>query len=235
MMTYCEQIETNGFAIVEDVITMESVSSFIEELSPLQEEVAQVSGGIRNLMRRSTAVARLAQSDAIGKLVTPILGSDKFPVRAIFFDKTPEANWKIPWHQDVTIAVKERNECEGYGPWSVKAGVTHVQPPAAVSEQMLAVRIHLDDCPASNGALRVIPGTHRLGKLRHAETDVIIAERESFTCAVKAAGALIMRPLLLHASSESDTTNPLQHRRVIHLDYAATSLPCGLEWFETAM
>ena len=234
-MTYCEQIETNGFAIVEDVITMESVSSFIEALSPLQEEVAQVSGGIRNLMRRSSAVAELAQSDAIRSLVTPILGPKIFPVRAIFFDKTPEANWKIPWHQDVTVAVKERKDCEGYGPWSVKAGVTHVQPPAAISEQMLSVRIHLDNCPASNGALRVIPGTHRLGKLRHAETDAVVAEKEPATCEVRAAGALIMRPLLLHASSESDTTKALQHRRVIHLDYAAISLSCGLEWFETAL
>ena len=233
-MTYCEQIDINGFAIVENVITQEGVSSFIETLSPLQEEVAQVSGGIRNLMRRSPAIAELAQSDAIRTLVTPILGPEIFPVRAIFFDKTPEANWKIPWHQDVTIAVKGRKECEGYGPWSVKAGVLHVQPPAAVSEQMLSVRIHLDDCPASNGALRVIPGSHRLGKLRHAETDLVVAENESVTCEVDTAGALIMRPLLLHASSESNSANELTHRRVIHLDYASTSLPCGMAWYETA-
>lgn len=231
-MTYCEQIDMNGFAVVEHVITQESVSKFIETLSPLQEEVAQVSGGIRNLMRRSSAIAELAQNDAIRALVTPILGSEIFPVRAIFFDKTPEANWKIPWHQDVTIAVKERRECEGYDPWSVKAGVIHVQPPATISEQMLSVRIHLDDCPASNGALRVISGTYLLGKLRHAETDSVIAEREATTCEVRAGGALIMKPLLLHASSESNTNNTLKHRRVIHLDYAATELPFGLEWHE---
>jgi ectoine hydroxylase-related dioxygenase (phytanoyl-CoA dioxygenase family) len=231
-MTYCEQIDTKGFAILDEVLTMESVSSFIEALSPLQIEVAQVSGGIRNLMCRSSDVAKLAQSDSIRCLVTPILGEDCFPVRAIFFDKTPEANWKIPWHQDVTIAVKERVECNGYGPWSVKAGVVHVQPPSEISEQMLSVRIHLDDCPASNGALRVIPGSHRLGKLRHAQTDAVVGEKQFAVCEVKAAGVLVMRPLLLHASSESETAHAFGHRRVIHLDYAATSLPCGMEWFE---
>jgi len=32
-------------------------------------------------------------------------------------------------------------------------------------EQMLAARIHLDDCDETNGALRVLRGTHRLGRL----------------------------------------------------------------------
>jgi hypothetical protein len=133
-MTYCEQIETNGFAIVEDVLSGKSVSNFIEVLLPLQTEIAQVSGGVRDLLRLSPAIAQLAASDEMRRLVTPILGEDCFAVRAILFDKTPEINWKIPWHQDVTIAVKERCECEGYGPWSLKSGVVHVQPPAAISE-----------------------------------------------------------------------------------------------------
>ena len=86
------------------------------------------------------------------------------------FDKTESANWKVPWHQDVTIAVKSRVEVDGFGPWSTKKDVLHVQPPDYVLEKMLSVRIHLDDCPATNGALRVIRASHRNGKL--AETAI---------------------------------------------------------------
>jgi ectoine hydroxylase-related dioxygenase (phytanoyl-CoA dioxygenase family) len=82
------------------------------------------------------------------------------PVRAIFFDKSSGSNWLVPWHQDLTIAVASKCEAPGFGPWSVKDGIPHVQPPDELLKQMIALRLHLDDCDASNGALRVIPGSH---------------------------------------------------------------------------
>ena len=87
------------------------------------------------------------------------------PVRAILFDKTPSANWKVVWHQDLTIAVRERGVVSGFGPWSEKEGVVHVQPPIELLERMLAVRVHLDDCGADNGPVRVLPASHRVGRL----------------------------------------------------------------------
>ena len=82
-------------------------------------------------------------------LVVPYLGAAAFAVRALVFDKTPLANWKVAWHQDVTIPVTEYRECPGWGPWSRKAGTWHVRPPAEVLEGMLTVRLHLDDCGAT--------------------------------------------------------------------------------------
>ncbi len=41
-------------------------------------------------------------------------------VRAIYFDKTSEANWSVAWHQDKTIAVKEKVNIPGFEPWSIK-------------------------------------------------------------------------------------------------------------------
>jgi hypothetical protein len=81
----------------------------------------------------------------------------------------PNANWKVPWHQDVTIAVQERVEAEGFGPWSIKADVLHVQPPGEVLEHMISVRLHLDNCGEKNGALRVIPGSHLQGRIPEEE------------------------------------------------------------------
>lgn len=107
----------------------------------------------------------LARSPEVRALVEPLLGAGAFAVRGILFDKTPDANWKVAWHQDLTIAVRERREVEGFGPWSEKAGVVHVQPPAAVLEQMVTVRLSLGPCGPGNGPVCVIPGSHAHGRL----------------------------------------------------------------------
>jgi ectoine hydroxylase-related dioxygenase (phytanoyl-CoA dioxygenase family) len=136
----------------------------------------------------------------------------------------------VPWHQDVTIAVRERVDAAGFGPWSIKQGVTHVQPPSGILAQMISVRLHLDDCPECNGALRVLPGSHAAGKLTAAQVDLAVRSRAPVVCEVGAGGALLMRPLLLHASPAAREPG---HRRVVHLDFAAHPLPCGLHWHES--
>lgn len=192
--------------------------------------------GVRNMLGVA-AVRDLAASDALRGPLAPALGADPLPVRAILFDKTPGANWHVPWHQDLSIAVRERPAGDapaGWGPWSEKAGVVHVQPPAEVLERMLTVRLHLDPCPAENGALRVLPGTHRLGRLSPADIARLRAEVSESVCACGRGDALLMRPLLLHASAAS--LLPGAHRRVLHIEYAPAdlTLPVGIAWHETA-
>jgi ectoine hydroxylase-related dioxygenase (phytanoyl-CoA dioxygenase family) len=150
-------------------------------------------------------------------------------VRGIYFDKSPEANWIVAWHQDLTLAVHRQIDVPGFGPWSLKEGVPHVQPPVDLLEQMLTVRLHLDDCDESNGALRVIPGTHRLGRLSRDAIRKLGNEKPATLCRVAAGGVLLMHPLLLHSSGRSHSG---KHRRVIHLEYAGFDLPSGLKWQE---
>jgi len=183
-------------------------------------------GGVRNLLDVPT-MRELAESSPVRGQVEAVLGKDARAVRGILFDKTENANWKVPWHQDVTIAVNRRVDADGFGPWSQKEGVLHVQPPASVLEKMVSIRFHLDDCPEENGALRVIPGSHLNGKLLEREIQSLAERSLVVTCAMRRGGALLMRPLLLHASSASSVPS---HRRVIHVEYAITSLPNGLEW-----
>jgi ectoine hydroxylase-related dioxygenase (phytanoyl-CoA dioxygenase family) len=125
--------------------------------------------------------------------------------------------------------VKERRDVEGFGPWSVKAGVVHVQPPASVLAGMLTVRLHLDDCGLENGPLRVVPGSHKLGVSDAAAIADARNRIAEATCAVGAGSVVLMRPLLLHASSPATVAG---HRRVIHLEFAAAELPGGLEWHD---
>jgi ectoine hydroxylase-related dioxygenase (phytanoyl-CoA dioxygenase family) len=176
-------------------------------------------------------VRRLAESPAVRGLVEPVLGDAARLVRSILFTKGEDANWQVPWHQDLAIAVRERAEVAGYASWSVKDGVPHVQPPIAVLEQMLAVRLHLDAADASNGALWVSPGSHRLGRLAASEAAGAAERLGAQVCAVAAGDALVLRPLLLHASRKVTSARP---RRVVHLEFCAAELPAPLAWAEEA-
>ncbi len=174
------------------------------------------------------SVHELASSKPVRQVMESILGPHCFAVRGIFFNKTPSSNWKVVWHQDLTIAVRERRELNGFGPWTRKAEVWHVQPPADVMSGMISIRLHLDESGLDNGPLRVISGSHREGRLS-AEDIARWEKRNCVSCAVPKGGALLMRPLLLHASSACVMPKP---RRVIHLEFAAADLPQGLEWYE---
>jgi ectoine hydroxylase-related dioxygenase (phytanoyl-CoA dioxygenase family) len=135
----------------------------------------------------------------------------------------------VTWHQDLAIAVKERVDTPGFGPWSLKDGVAHAHAPAGVLQRMLAVRIHLDDADCTNGALRVIPGSHLAGKLTDAAMEKLVATGKQVMCTARAGDALVMRPLLLHASSRAVVPS---RRRVVHIEYAIDELASPLQWFE---
>lgn len=226
-----KQIETAGFALVPALATDDQVEHLLKAIKAAQHEIGARHGrdgvyAMRNLLQVE-AVCKWAQSNELQQVLAPILGDNYFPVRGILFDKTPGSNWKVGWHQDLSIAVQKRVEVSGFGPWSEKAGVTHVQPPCEVLETMLTVRLHLDECDESNGPLRVVPASHRDGKLA---PDAIKEKRRhngQVVCTLPRGGALLMRPLLLHASSPA--TSP-DHRRVVHIDFASQLLLGGLEW-----
>ncbi|HTH52648.1 MAG TPA: phytanoyl-CoA dioxygenase family protein [Edaphobacter sp.] len=226
------EIERNGYALVDDVLSESEVAYLLIALEQIStgDSVRRREGvfAVRNLLDVVPEVRKLAHSKAVGNLVKPVLCEDFFPVRGILFDKIPDANWKVPWHQDVTIAVQERVEVEGYGPWSVKADVLHVQPPLSVLENILSVRLHLDDCSEENGAVRVIPGSHLHGRISEGDISEIRKTSNEVVCSLSVGGALLMRPLLLHASAPSQKPG---HRRVIHLDFSSAPLHAGLRWF----
>ena len=184
--------------------------------------------GRRNLLEVAK-VRALASGPRLGRIVQAILGKDAFAVRALFFDKTPQANWQLGWHQDRAIAVRERHEVPGYGGWSVKSGVPHVLPPAEILAGMLTVRLHLDPCDASHGALQVLPGSHRQGFLPEESLRAARSSPDTVWCEVEAGDAVIMRPLLAHASGRCEKP---AHRRVVHVEYASSPLPSPLEWFD---
>ena len=232
-MSYLENIELCGYAVIPSVIDDDTRSQLIADLNEaIATNKSERRPGLRNLLSISPRCREVSRANSLRVLIEAILGPSATVVRGIYFDKHREANWKVAWHQDLTIAVKQKVEIEGFGPWSQKGGITHVQPPASLLEQMLTVRLHLDETDLTNGALRVVPGTHRLGRLSAEDIQAHLRGMKVDVCEVPNGGVMLMRPLLMHSSS---TSLLLRRRRVIHLEYCAAQLPPGLEWYETVL
>lgn len=214
-------LERDGFEIVTKAVP----ESWLNRLGACFHRDFQ---NTRNALQEA-AIREFAGSQLIRSIVEPALGSECVAVRGILFNKSANSNWKVTWHQDCVISVKHRQEIEGWGPWSIKAGVPHVRPSVDILSEMLAVRVHLDDCPPENGALHVLPGSHSEGFI--SESDIVSLDKhEERICAASRGDVLLMRPLLLHASSCA--TKP-GARRVLHLEFASNrKLPDGVEWFD---
>jgi ectoine hydroxylase-related dioxygenase (phytanoyl-CoA dioxygenase family) len=229
-MSIREKITKLGFAVADSGLEAEEVDTVLRELEPLEPSLhAAGRGGIRDVLRISPPARRLVTHPSVRRVVEALLGTNAFAVRGVLFEKHSSANWKVPWHQDLTIAVRQTISAPGYGPWSEKAGVPHVQPPLCILEEMLTVRIHLDDCDSSNGPVRVFAGSHRSGRLSDAAIAAVSRSAEAVTCTCRRGGLLAMRPLLVHGSSAATVPS---RRRVLHLDFASCSLAEGLEWSE---
>jgi hypothetical protein len=216
-----EELEQVGYGFQRGALGREQ----LEILAKLLPEPS-TAAGVRNLLWRGGEIRAALEFLGIDRLAEEALGERSFAVSAIAFDKTADANWKVPGHQDLMVPVEARVNEPGFDGWSWKAGVLHVEAPVEVLSKLIALRIHLDDCPASNGALAVIAGSHHRGKLRDAELAALAPE--SFTSCEAAAGdVLFMKPLLVHRSSPALSPS---HRRVLHVVYASDDPGKSLRW-----
>jgi ectoine hydroxylase-related dioxygenase (phytanoyl-CoA dioxygenase family) len=204
-----------GFVIFPGLFEPGEIEDLLNNLAHLERN--RTRAGIRHLLR-NPAVAALAGDSRLLGIAQAILGDNVLPFRATLFDKSPDSNWLITWHQDTALPLAEKSEAPGWGPWSIKEGVTYAHAPAAALSQVLALRLHLDDCDVDNGPLRVLPGTHSLGVLSDDQILKLTATYSSIECLVPQGGVLAMRPLIVHASSKSQSQRP---RRVLHIEYAA--------------
>lgn len=215
----------NGFEILDNILTA-------NELTPIKFELEQLTlpiltAGIRNADKKFPSINSLITSKKLLDKAKQYLDSEPSIVRVILFDKTPDNNWLVTWHQDKTICVSEKKEISGWGPWTLKDGIHHVQPPLDALNQMVTFRIHLDNSTLETGCLRVIPNSHAQGILSNSQIQEITNKQNAVDCAAEAGSILVMRPHLLHASSKA--TTPSQ-RRVIHVEYSSYQLPESLAW-----
>jgi len=217
-------LEDDGFAVIKGV----SFSTLVDDLvaglraSPIHRS----RGGARNGLRHP-AVHAVAHDPRLVELVAELLGATPLPFSARFFDKSESSNWLVAWHQDTMLPLRQRRHVAGWGPRSTKAGVHYARATADVLSRVVSVRLHLDDSTRANGPLRVLPGTHALGVLEAGEVQRLASARPSVECLASKGTVLVMKPLLVHASSKSAV--PVS-RRVLHIEYARSfELGDGLE------
>lgn len=200
-------------------------------LGPVEQAVdagfaTRTRAGARHILQYP-AVNALANHPRLLELAGTFVGSSPQPFRATLFDKSPDSNWLVAWHQDTALPLRQRVESSEWGPWSLKADVLYAHAPAAALEKIISLRVHLDDSTASNGPLRVLPDTHSLGVLSEDAIERLAREIPQVECLVSRGGVVAMRPLIVHASSKARDDQP---RRVLHIEYAGNlSLGAGVE------
>lgn len=234
MRDWLEQIDQQGFALIPRVLAQARAEELAQRLTTSLQSAESTGSPLasrgtvyaaRNPLEVIPHVESLWRDSPLGLLLAQALGPDFGLVRGLFFDKPPGRSWWLPWHKDLTIAVKDNHlPSECFTRPTFKAGVPHVIAPVELLERMLTIRIHLDDVTAENGPLRVIPGSHRTGK------EIVAGSAEPVTIFAERGDALAMRPLVEHSSGDSHPETQ-RHRRILHLEFAAhEELPDGYEW-----
>jgi hypothetical protein len=169
----------------------------------------------------------LVPSGPIGMVASSVIGTGCRPVRAILFDKTPATNWSLGWHQDRAIAVMERVDVDGFGPWTIRSGLLHVAPPFEILFRMVTVRVHLDPVPMTNAPLLIAPGSHRFGRIAEADVPHIVRRCGILPCLAESGDIWLYATPILHSSKPALEPS---HRRVLQVDFATDELPGGLKW-----
>lgn len=229
------EFEDKGYFIIDDVFSEAAVDEMIRTINNADQEQPSFRKtaalfAIRRFVQEIPGIRSLVFGERIKQIITEYGGRDYFVSKSIYFDKPGLSNWFVAYHQDLTIAVDKKSIFPGYGPWTKKQDMFAVQPPLDILAGNFTIRIHLDDTDETNGALKVIPGSHNKGIYRPESIDWTVEKEE--ICRVRSGGIMLMKPLLLHSSSR---TTEDKKRRVMHLEFSNAVLPKGLGWAEASI
>jgi hypothetical protein len=201
-------------------------ASDLEQIEQALADVPTTSPGVR-LTGISALSQALSTSRAIGGIAADRLGPTARPIRALLLNKTTDQNWALGWHQDRTIAVRERVATPGFSNWTVKSGIQHVEPPFGLLETMLTLRVHLDPVGPTNAPLLIAPGSHRLGRIAESCIAAAVARLGSLPCLAAAGDIWLYATPIVHAS---ESAGEPRSRRVLQVDFSAEKLPAPLRW-----
>ena len=232
------EISQDGYTVLPNVFDRAWLDRWLYELNTamsrstgsIGSDGVKQRGGVvyaaRNVLSDLPGADIAWQSPILTELLGEVLGKHFVLVRTLFFDKHPRRTWSLPWHKDMTIAVKDNTlPSSVFSKPTVKSGVPHVEASTEILENMLTLRIHLDDVTDENGPLEVIPGSHLKGKIPEASTTACQS------VLVSAGDVLAMRPLLSHASGSS-AVDTHRHRRILHFEFAGDRhLPDNYQWY----
>ncbi|MCC5875881.1 MAG: phytanoyl-CoA dioxygenase family protein [Candidatus Sumerlaeia bacterium] len=228
---HAQQLDIEGHVLIPSCFSPATIQQLNDALDVLSVGRKGRLFGARDLFRHVPGLPRLLEDGGVNSLASELLDAPARCVRTLYFAKPPGANWSVPWHQDLSVAIMERHDVEGFGPWSRKKGILHATAPASLLETMVTLRLFLDDCGSGDGPLQIIPKSHSKGRLTDGEIDAFVDRGPVVTCIGPLGTTLAMKPLLCHASPRS--TGEGAARRVLHLEYSSRQHPAPqLRWHE---
>ena len=224
-MDLVAQFESDGFVKLPFLASQSLLTEFTQTANLTQ---TAKSPGKRHLTGLKEPIADLLNDSKLKPILEKIIGGSFRPVRTIFFKKDLTANWFVPWHQDLTVALKRKRSHPEFTKWTIKNNVPHAEAPMSLLSKMVTLRLFLDPANQDNGAMWVAPKSHKLGKLKQ---DKITSLEKKEVCFEGEKGALyLFSPLLLHRSEKSKTD---VQRRALQIEIAPkNSLFQPLEWYE---
>lgn len=219
------EFDEKGFLILESIYSKEEIDAVLADL-----DAKDISGqfGVREFLLHNKDIATKLFTTNLREVIKAIAPNCNKSIKSIYFDKPPNANWIVNWHQDLTINLVNRMDVDQYKNWRETKERVVVQPNRELLERIFTIRIHLDDCTKENGALNVIESSHARGPIDIKEWAITKEGRQKL-CEVKKGGILLMKPLILHSSSRTENE---KNRRVIHIEFTDQELPEGLQWKE---
>lgn len=218
-----KELKEKGFSITENIFEAKELQQLISLIGASEKKYA-----IRQLINKIPEIQNIIfKNKNFQELYNSVCNKNYFLTKAIFFNKPSKSNWFVSYHQDLSISVKEKIISDGYNNWTHKSGQLGVIPPKEILENTITIRIHLDKTDETNGALRVIPNSHTKGMIRIDTAFNKNDFEEEIVCGVAKGAIMLMKPLLLHASSKSISEID---RRVIHLEFCNKEIPTG--WLE---
>lgn len=234
-MSSKQSFSENGFLILDEIYSETEINQILNEINSAdsQKDTFRKTSdlfAIRQILKEIPKLNEIIFNENLRNLIQKFIGNDFFVVKSIYFDKPETSNWYVAYHQDLTISVDKKIELENFNFWTKKQNQYAVQPPIEILENIVTIRIHLDETNEKNGAMKVVPKSHSK-KIYRPETIDWSTEKE-VSCNVNKGGVMLMKPLLLHASGR--TTNN-QRRRVIHIELSNFNLPNEINWSEKMM
>lgn len=230
MNSYRQQIEQDGFAIIENVFGEKEILTMCDTIAKADGSADNFRRSadlfaIRQFLKEVPQIQPIIFTSHFKKMIDDLFDVGNFVIKSIYFDKPEQSNWFVSYHQDLTISVDKRIDVDGFCNWTLKQGQFAVQPPLTFLQKSFTLRIHLDDTDEHNGALKVIPGSHLNGIQRPEDVN----KDTEVMCAVPKGGVMIMRPLIMHSSNRTTNNN---RRRVVHIEFCNQELPEQLQWSE---
>lgn len=224
-----EKLYHEGFCTIPHVYTPKEV----RRMKKLIYDYCRDNGYPKRDMRVGTLLKRIPELKKVifnANLLKILNAIDPrlFLIRSVFTERVVPGDWDSFWHQDMFINATEKVDDKAFTGWEKKTDGYVAVAPEHYLHNAVTVRIHLDDAEESNGAMKVIPGSHQR-KLLDEEMALLTRNSAAVICDMKACGIQIMKPLLVHATSRGISPKA---RRVIHLEFNMRDLPEGTDWAE---